>query len=406
MPHGPQRYLGFFSSFFSPNTIRLFRLRSLAPVFGALGGLSTTAQIQSALDQIGGSAQGYAGIASSALNTGQAMSMTLGQQVFSTHGASSGSAALAQGPNVSRVQLASLDPVAVLAQGPAPSPFSASSPWSAWLTGFGVFGGIGGNGNAHALSYSTGGTLFGADYRLDPSFLVGGFAGYAGTGTSASGLPGNGSVDSYTVGVYASWTRDRTYVDGMLGYAYDDDELTRTISFPGFSAVTARGSTNGNQFPSSIETGRSYDLPEAFVATPFVGLQASALDQSSFAESGAGALDLTVGGQSVSSVRSQVGARLSCDVELDAGIVINVGLKLGWEHEFSDTGSTTTASFAGAPGANFAVQGAQRGRDSALVGIGVASQLDAQSSVYLRYDGDVNDRDAAHAVIAGVRLTW
>ena len=109
----------------------------------------------------------------------------------------------------------------------------------------------------------------------------------------------------------------------------------------------------------------------------------SALDQASFSETGAGALNLAVGGQSVSSVRSNLGTRVSRDIEIGDGVIMNAALKVGWAHEFSDTGSTVTASFAGAPGSSFAVQGAQRGRDSALLGVDFASNLDPQTSVYL-----------------------
>jgi fibronectin-binding autotransporter adhesin len=375
------------------------------PVITALANL-TPAQVPQALDALGGAAQNYSGLAAAGLAGGQMLTTTIGQQLFQTHGAAFGGGALAQSSDGMRVQLASLDPLATLAQGPAPTRFASTSNWSAWLTGYGIFGDIGGNSNAHGLSYSTGGTAFGVDYRLDPSWLVGVFAGYAGTGTSSPGLSGSGSVDSYSFGTYASWAQNRLYVDAMLGYAYDADHLTRSIAFPGFSALTARGSTYGNQFLSSVETGRSYSLPDQFVATPFVGLQAVTLDQASFSETGAGVLDLAVNGQSTSSVRTQLGSRFSRDVELGEGHVVNLGLKLGWAHELSDTGTTTTASFSGAPGAAFAVQGAQRGRDSALVGVGVASKLDQLSSVYLRYDGDLNGPDNAHAVIGGIRLTW
>jgi outer membrane autotransporter protein len=52
------------------------------------------------------------------------------------------------------------------------------------------------------------------------------------------------------------------------------------------------------------------------------------------------------------------------------------------------------------------MQDAQPLRDRALVGAGVSSKLDAQASVYLRYDGDINGHDDAHAVTGGVRFTW
>jgi len=113
-----------------------------------------------------------------------------------------------------------------------------------------------------------------------------------------------------------------------------------------------------------------------------------------------------VRGDSVSSVRTQLGARLSRDVDVGEGKRVNVALKLGWAHELSDTGSSTTAAFAAAPGSSFAVQGAQRGRDTALVGLGVATALAPNVNLYARYDGDLNGADDAHAVMGGVRLTW
>jgi outer membrane autotransporter protein len=124
----------------------------------------------------------------------------------------------------------------------------------------------------------------------------------------------------------------------------------------------------------------------------------TALDQASFTETGAGSRNLAASGQAISSVRTLLGGRLSRDIDLGEGIVINTSLKLGWAHALSDTGRTTTASFASTPGSTFAIEGAQRRRDRAIVGIGFASKVDPSASVYLRSDGDVSERDAAHGV--------
>jgi outer membrane autotransporter protein len=369
----------------------------------AFGPLSTVAQAQAVLDQVGGSAEGYAGLASAALRTGRTISSVIGQQLYSSAGAD-GPAALAQAPAAQRVQLASLEPHRALAQ--APSGDASAIAWSAWTSGFGVFGGVAGNGNAHALDYSTGGALFGADARITPDLLIGGFTGYAGTGSSISGLPTSGTINSYTVGLYGSWMRDRFYVDGMLGYAYNDTRLTRTIGASGFSTIDAVGTTQSNQFLSSIETGRRYDLPEGVSATPFVGLQATTLSQGGLTETGAGAFDLAVGGQSTSSVRSSLGGRFDRAIELDDALIFDAGLTLGWAHEFADTSRSVNASFAGVPGSSFVLQAAAPRRDSALVGVGVATKLAPQASLYLRYDGDIDGHDDTHAVIGGLRLTW
>jgi outer membrane autotransporter protein len=384
-----------------------FASTSLVTATASFGVSYLPQEVDLTVQTVGGSGLTYGNVGSAALLAGEAFTSALGAQLFATHGAPSETAGLAQGVRANYVRLAALDPVAALAQGPTSQPFTAS-PWSAWLSGFGVFGKVGGDATRSGLGYTTGGTAFGADYRLDPSWLVGAFAGYAGTGADASNLAGSssGSIDSYAFGIYGSWTTGRVYVDGMLGYAYNNDQLTRTILSPGFPTAMARASTNGNQFLSSVETGRSYTLPDQFVATPFVGLQVSTLDQANFTEAGAGAFDLAVGGQSVSSVRSNLGMRLSRDIPLGESMLVNANFKLGWAHEFADAASSGSASFVGAPGSSFAVQGAQRGRDSALVGVGVAARLDARSSVYLRYDGDLDGPDNSHAVIGGVRLTW
>jgi uncharacterized protein with beta-barrel porin domain len=381
---------------------------AFAPLLGALEALPTTPQLLHGIDQIGGAGEGYADLASTAVRTGQLVTTALGEQLFLTHAATSGAAALAQGPGNQRVQLASLDPLATVAQA---APEAARSPWTVWTSGFGEFGSIAGDGNAHALNFATGGALFGADYRLDPQLLAGAFVGYAGAGTGLTGLAGTGTVNSYTFGLYASYQIDRFYLDATAGYAYDDEQLQRTIAFPGFASPSATGDTHANQFLASLETGRAYRLAPAIVATPFVGLQVATVDQAALTETGAGALDLTAKDETIASVRGIIGLRLDRDIAVrDLGFggdqLVNAGIRLGWAHDYADTGRTVTASFAGAPGSSFTLESATPRRDSALIGAGVAAKIGDQASVYVRYDGDVNDRDYAHAVIGGVRFTW
>lgn len=191
----------------------------------------------------------------------------------------------------------------------------------------------------------------------------------------------------------------------MLGYAYNDIRLTRDVALPGLAA-RARGDTYGHQFLSSLEAGRTYAMAKGMAATPFAGLTASTLDQASFVESGAGVLNLAVAGETTSSVRSMLGARFDADVEPLDGLAFHARFKLGWAHEFADTDQVMRASFAAAPAGSFTVRGAQTQRDSALVGVGVASQLDRRTSLYLAYEGDLNGHNDAHAIIGGIRISW
>lgn len=364
-----------------------------APVIGALVGLSSAAAIQGAVDQLGTAAEGYGGMNGAALNVGRNMAGVLAQQLSLAHTAAGETTAF--DPRRTRVQLASLDPI------PAVGP----SRWSAWADGFGVFGGVAGDGNAHAVDYRTGGTAIGADYRLDPNLLVGAMAGFADTETSASGLPGVGTIRSYSLALYGSWTRDRLYADGMLGYAYNDIHLTRGINVAGLPAMQAKGETEGHQLMSAMEVGRNFSLGSGARATPLAGLHVNVLHQAAFTEAGAGALNLAVRDDTTASVRSLLGSRFDIDTTVD-GVPARFTAKLAWGHEFADTSQSVRASFAGAPAGSFALQSARANRDSAQIGLGAAARLDRDTSLHLRYEADLNGHNDSHAVIAGLRLTW
>jgi outer membrane autotransporter protein len=45
-------------------------------------------------------------------------------------------------------------------------------------------------------------------------------------------------------------------------------------------------------------------------------------------------------------------------------------------------------------------------RDSAVVGVAANTAIANATSVYLRYEGNISGQDSAHAITAGVRMTW
>jgi outer membrane autotransporter protein len=81
-------------------------------------------------------------------------------------------------------------------------------------------------------------------------------------------------------------------------------------------------------------------------------------------------------------------------------------LRLGWQHEFADTGRPITAAFAGAPANAFTVYGATPQRDSAIVGFWASTSIAATTSLYLRYDGSIGNGTDNHTLNVGVRMTW
>ncbi|MCX7355784.1 MAG: autotransporter domain-containing protein [Alphaproteobacteria bacterium] len=370
----------------------------MTTVINAVTGL-TAAQADDAYKQMSGEA--YSDVGSVSVYAGQMFMCTLGQQIAQARGG--GSASLSSG---TRVNLASLGaPVFGDAETGASAGTPERGPWNVWMSGVGVTGKVGGNANSSTLNYSGGGAAMVLDRQFGPDMLAGIAGGYANTNISTEGVSSSGTVNSYQGAFYGSYSPSAFYLQGLAGYAYNDNTMTRPISFPGVSSV-ANGSTSSNQFLGAVETGYAFPVAKAMSVTPFLGLQGTTANQASFTETGAGTLNLTVDSQTTNSVRSILGFQVDHDANVGLASPISLLARAGWAHEYADTARPMTASFAGAPGAGFTVDGAQMARNSAVVAVGATTKLTNSLSFLLRYDGDVNGSDNAHAVTGRLSLTW
>jgi len=74
------------------------------------------------------------------------------------------------------------------------------------------------------------------------------------------------------------------------------------------------------------------------------------LTQNGFSEWGsANSLNLNVAQQTTTSLRSTFGAELAGAIGLGDTKTLDLALRLGWMHDYADTGRPITAAFAGAP---------------------------------------------------------
>ncbi len=260
-----------------------------------------------------------------------------------------------------------------------------------------------GNSNAGGLTYNLGGTAAGADYRVDPRLLVGVGVGYV-TGTQwVSGFSGQGTTNSINANLYASFTPGAFYLDAVAGYANATNRQSRAIAIPGLALRLAQGQTSADQFLGQLEGGYKVELsqPAATSITPFARVQGSTTNQAAFTETGATSLNLTVGQQTTNSLRTTFGVDFAALLAK-----VNVDFRVGWLHEFADTGRPMTAQFAGAPGNAFTVFGATPQSDSASVGFGAETHIAEATELYARYDGEVGGGTDNHAFTAGLRMTW
>ncbi|MBV8193670.1 MAG: autotransporter domain-containing protein [Alphaproteobacteria bacterium] len=338
------------------------------------------------------SAEPYADFGTVNVQANQLFMNTVGRQMSAVHGinlGASGSVALAAACDVA-------------CDGEAPPPR-----FSGWLSGIGATGTVTGDNNAAGLTYTLGGTAFGIDYRLDPRFVVGIAGAYAGGTQWVNGFAGNGYTDQLSAALYGSFAQGPVYVDGLAGYANANNRTQRIVSIPGLQTGIVNGQTNANTFLGQIESGYQFaiDRPPRTSITPFGRLQVSSVNQAGFTESGQSFFNLAVAPQTTTSVRTTFGADLAASFEL-GGKPLDLGLRLGWMHEFANTARPITAGFAAAPGPQFTVFGAAPQADNAVIGFSAAAAISDRTSVFLSYDGEVGGGTANHQLRAGFRLIF
>ena len=91
---------------------------------------------------------------------------------------------------------------------------------------------------------------------------------------------------------------------------------------------------------------------------------------------------------------------------MGGGRPLDLGLRLGWMHEFADTARPISAAFAAAPAQQFTVYGATPQRDSAVIGFSATAAVTDRASLFAAYDGEVGGGTDNHALRVGFRLTW
>ena len=358
-----------------------------ANVLNAIVALDT-AQGPRVLDAIGG--QNYAGFSTAAVQSATAFMNAFASQVGGGNGGNNGRVALA--------------PESSVLDGACDIVCDFGLPrWGVWGGGIGGAGTVAGDQNSHGTSYNFGGAVAGLDYRFSEKFLAGVTAGYTAANLYTQGMDGTGHSGTVQLGLYGQFTEGQIYVDGLAGYARGQNQMQRPIVIPGLQPRTASGQTTVDQFFGQLETGYKVELggtARAFV-TPFARLQASTATQAGFTETGADSLDLTVAGQTTNSLRTVLGAVLGGNIGK-----ATTKFRLGWSHEFADTSRPVTASFAGAPALAFTTNGAAAPRDGVVLGLSVDAPLAEQTSLYARYDGDLEGGNTSHVFSAGVRYVW
>ncbi len=285
---------------------------------------------------------------------------------------------------------------------PRPKAESAGT-WGLFTDFISTFGTQDSTINITGYNFSIFGFTIGADYRIRDDLVFGLGTGYYNTSASYKGSGGDANINSIPFYAYGAYTPGSFYAIGYLGYTLNLYSLDRNIAFGSINRV-ANGSPDGNQLNASLETG--YDVKVAkFTVTPAFTLYYSTAWVDSFTESGAGALNLKVDGQSADSLQTGLGMRLSRPFQTGSMIMLPQIFAF-YQHEFAYNSRGLDARLAQAGNA-FALQTDSPSRNFALLGAGMALGLSKNLTLQANYNAEVGRGSyTPQMVSAGLRYEF
>lgn len=362
----------------------------------------TDPEFRTALDQFSGAMYGSIALAN-LQHTSYYLSQLAGRfRSRMTPGNPLSSSGFADATKASKIVLVTHQSPEAIIRGQSPSGGYCRN-YHAWLSGYGLGGYAQSDGNADGFDYGLGGTQFAVEHGLNANWQAGFWGNMAWGSIEGLILNEQAILENYHFGGHLVGFDGLNYWIGLAGTGYNNAEITRTISAGGLNQ-TARGVMDSLQANAYLERGRSY-CHQGWRVQPYAALQYVYLRQNSLAESGVGALNLSVGGLDAHSLRSILGGRVATSHVTNNGRLFIPELRAAWIHEFLDTNQVINSNFSGTSGA-FAIRGINLGRDWALLGSGVNLQFDPTTRLFANYDVQINDQQTLHVGSGGIELLW
>lgn len=255
--------------------------------------------------------------------------------------------------------------------GVAPDPRS----WDIWAAAYGGLGKANGDlaAGTHDLSARSFGFATGLDYHITPDTMVGFALGGGGTNFGLSDGLGGGRSDMFQAAIYSRTHFDAAYIASALAYAWHGVSTDRYVTVAGTDHLTADFSAynvaarieGGYRFPVSNVLG----FPWLGWFTPYGALQVQTFHTPSYnetAESGSSLFALAYSAETITTTRTELGAKVGQSLELDNGAVLALRSRVAWAHDMGSNPSVV-AAFQSLPGSSFTVNGASLKSDSALL---------------------------------------
>ena len=247
------------------------------------------------------------------------------------------------------------------------------------------------------------GAAIGGDFKIGDSTIGASFS-YATTDVDSKG-DGNAQtdIDSYQGTIYADYTTNEWYVEGLFGFARNEITGSRSISVNNLTASNDYGS---NQYMANIGFGMPVEVEPGHFVTATASLQYTLVDNETYTETGAGALNLRVDQDNVHQALGVIGAKYHINNEVDGG-TFTPEARLSLTYDFANDEAVSTSNFTGG-GPAFDVEGANVQELGVRGGLGVSFMPLAATGLTIAANYDVWAREdfLSHSANASLRFDF
>jgi fibronectin-binding autotransporter adhesin len=249
-------------------------------------------------------------------------------------------------------------------------------------------------------TFHSGGGTIGVNTPGSEDFVLGFALGYVGSSADVGSDEGSIVSQSLRGGVFAAKRIDDFHGNLYFGGAFDSFSVSQNMAAIGRDATS---SPTGTEVDAAGQA--SYDLHlRRATFTPTVGLSSDHVSIGPAKESGAGSMDQTVGGQSLHSLRSDTGAKLSYRFG-GGSLTWTPYASAAYEHEFMNQSQNLDAQFAG-PGGTYTITTADIARSGMLLAGGFTLDWKNGAAVQLEYSNDSRPDYDVNTLLVNVRARF
>lgn len=268
-----------------------------------------------------------------------------------------------------------------------------------WGKAYGSWGDQDDIDNHAGFEYDIVGVMLGYDVQSHPNWLFGVNAGYSYTDVD-SGINTDTDIDTITVGLYASYSKDRMYIDYGIMYSNGDIDNDRTSTATGNKLTSY---TDSDTITGYIEAGYQYPFPN-YTLTPFVGVAYSTIEIDNYSERLTGDADAHLVDETDDDFYSTT---LGIKAEYFIDNILHLKGRLTWNHEYSDDLETTIkAAVSGAPTVYNESKGIDIDDDRFGLGIGMRYQYSPEITFDLDYDLELAEDFDSHTGTLGMKYKF